>query len=268
MINGLMSSISAGVSIVLLQRNYSKNYHSFFSQALSESSGAFNERGFLAGAELKFNPDWEFFVYTDIFRFPWMKFRVDAPSGGYENLARLTFKPNKKLKLIAQLKQQIKQENPDYSLNSPGLEEVSKRNFRLEVSYKINESFIFRNRAELVDYQKGTANSEYGFLAYQDIVYNPMSSALSANARFGIFDTESFNSRIYAYENDVLYAYSVPAFQGSGLRFYVNTRYTFSKKLDLWLSYSNKNYHDNKINAGYDKPVNQSDIRLQIRYQF
>lgn len=268
MINGLMSSLSAGVSILLLQRNYSKNYHSFFNQALSESSGASNERGFLAGAELKFNPDWEFFVYTDIFRFPWMKFRVDAPSGGYENLARLTYKPNKKIRFIAQLKQQTKQENPDYLLNSPGLDEVSKRNCRLEISYKINENFTFRNRAELVSYQKGSANSEYGFLVYQDVVYNPMSSALSANIRFGIFDTESFNSRIYAYENDVLYAYSVPAFQGSGLRFYVNTRYALSEKLDVWLSYSNKSYRDNKINPGYDNPINQSDIRLQIRYQF
>ncbi len=267
MINGLMSSLSTGVSLVLLQRNYAKNYHSFFNRALSESSEAFNERGFLAGVDLKFNPGWEFFASSDFFRFPWLKFRVDGPSKGYENLARLTYKPNKRFRLIAQLKQQIKQENPDLSLNSSGLENVKKDNYRVEINYKLDERFTLRNRIELVTYQKMPASREYGFLTYQDIIYDPMSSRLSAHIRFGIFDTDSFNSRIYTYENDVLYSYSVPAFQGSGLRFYINTRYTFSEKFDIWLRYAHKSFRD-ELNAGYNSLINQSDIRLQIRYQF
>ena len=266
-INGLMSSLSTGVSLVLLQRNYAKNYHSFFNQTFSESSEAFNERGFLAGVDLKLDPGWEFFAFTDFFRFPWPKFRVDGPSKGYENFARLTYKPDKRFRLIAQLKQQIKQENPDLSLNSSGLENVRKDNYRVEISYQLNNRFTLRNRMELVTYQKMSVNREYGFLTYQDIIYDPMGSRLSAHVRFGIFDTESFNSRIYTYENDVLYSYSVPAFQGSGLRFYVNTRYTFSERFDIWLRYAHKSFRD-ELNTGYNNPINQSDIRLQIRYQF
>ncbi|WP_276361160.1 helix-hairpin-helix domain-containing protein [Daejeonella sp. H1SJ63] len=268
LINGMMSSLSSGVSLLLLQRNYSRNYHSFFNQALSESSEAVNERGFLAGLELKFNPGWEFFSYTDLFRFPWLKFRVDGPSKGYENLFRLTYKPNKKFKLLAQVKQQLKQENPDLFLNSAGLENVYRYNYRLELSYRINDKFTLRNRAEFVKYHKIPYNPEYGFLNYQDIIYDPMSSRFSANLRFGIFDTEGFNSRIYAYENDVLYSYSVPAYQGSGLRFYVNARYTLLRGIDVWLRYAHRSLHDNKFKVSENDSEKQSDLRIQLRYQF
>lgn len=267
-INGVMSSLSSGVSLVLLHRDYSKSYHSFFSRALSESSSASNEKGFLAGAELKLGYQWDFFAYTDLFRFPWLKFRVDGPSKGFENFIRLSYKPNKKLKFIVQYKQQIKQENADISLKTIGLEDVERTNYRLELNYKITASITLRNRAELVAYKKASLQTEYGFLNYQDILYDPMSSRISANMRFGIFDTEGFNSRIYAYENDVLYAYSVPAYQGSGLRFYFNFSYSFSKNLDVWLRYAHKNYQEGRLSADAGNVNRDSDFRVQLRYQF
>ena len=267
-INGLMSSLSSGISLVLLHRDYSKNYHSFFSRALSESSSASNEKGFLAGAELKLGYQWDLFAYTDLFRFPWLKFRVDGPSKGFENFIRLSYKPNKKLKFIVQYKQQIKQENADISLKTTGLDDVERTNYRLELNYKINASITLRNRAELVAYKKASLQTEYGFLNYQDILYDPMSSRISANMRFGIFDTEGFNSRIYTYENDVLYAYSVPAYQGSGLRFYFNFRYSLSKNLDVWLRYAHMNFQEGKLSADAGKMNRDSDFRVQLRYHF
>ena len=98
-----------------------------------------------------------------------------------------------------------------------------------------------------------------------------MSSKISGNLRFAIFDTEGFNSRIYAYENDVLYSYSVPAYQGRGLRCYLNGRYTISRGLDIWLRYALLSYTDQQtIGTGLDKIEGnkRSDIKLQVRYQF
>jgi hypothetical protein len=270
-INGIMSSLSPRVSLVLMHRRYAKNYHSFFNQSVSEASNAVNESGFYSALSLKFDSKWDLFTYSDFFRFPWLKFRVSAPSSGYELFAQLNYRMNKKLNLSSRFKQQLREENSESIFADSGLETVDKQNYRIEIRYSIDDRFSFRNRIEMVRYQKGNSKFELGFLNYQDIIYKPMSSRLSGNIRFGIFDTESFNSRIYAYENDVLYAYSVPAYQGKGVRFYLNARYTLTRGFDLWLRYSLTSYYDqNTVGSGDDK-INgnkRSDARLQIRYQF
>jgi hypothetical protein len=254
-----------------MHRRYAKNYHSFFNQSVSEASNAVNESGFYSALSLKFDSKWDLFTYSDFFRFPWLKFRVNAPSSGYELFAQLNYRMNKKLSLSSRFKQQLREENSESILADSGLETVDKQNYRIEIRYSIDDRFSFRNRIEMVRYQKGNSKFELGFLNYQDIIYKPMSSRLSGNIRFGIFDTESFNSRIYAYENDVLYAYSVPAYQGKGVRFYLNARYTLTRGFDLWLRYSLTSYYDqNTVGSGDDK-INgnkRSDARLQIRYQF
>lgn len=270
-INGLMTSLSPRVSLVLLHRKYTKNYHSFFNQSVSEASNAVNESGFYAAIALKFDSKLDLFIYSDFFKFPWLKFRVDAPSSGYELLAQLNYKMNKKFKISARFKQQQREENGDDFNDSFGLEHVDKQNYRLELIYALNDGFTLRNRAEVVRYQKGYLNSEMGFLLYQDIIYKPLSSKFSGNIRFGIFDTEGFNSRIYAYENDVLYSYAVPAYQGRGTRFYGNLRYTFFRGCDLWLRYAHTSYYGQEsVGSGNDeiKGNNRSDLRLQVRFQF
>ena len=270
-INGIISSLSPKVSLVLMHRRYTKNYHSFFSQAISESSNTVNESGFYSALSLKFDSKWDLFTYSDFFRFPWLKFRVNAPSSGYEIFAQINYRMDKKLKLSSRFKQQVREENPEGIISGSGLETVDKQNYRIEISYSINDRFSLRNRVEMVRYQKGGSKYELGFLNYQDIIYKPLSSKISGNIRFGIFDTESFNSRIYAYENDVLYSYSVPAYQGKGIRFYFNARYTLIRDFDLWLRYSLTSYYDQNTVGSGDDQINgnkRSDIRLQIRYQF
>ena len=270
-INGIISSLSPKVSLVLMHRRYTKNYHSFFSQAISESSNTVNESGFYSALSLKFDSKWDLFTYSDFFRFPWLKFRVNAPSSGYEIFAQINYRMDKKLKLSSRFKQQVREENPENIIAGSGLETVDKQNYRIEISYSINDRFSLRNRVEMVRYQKGGSKYELGFLNYQDIIYKPLSSKISGNIRFGIFDTESFNSRIYAYENDVLYSYSVPAYQGKGIRFYFNARYTLIRDFDLWLRYSLTSYYDQNTVGTGDDQINgnkRSDIRLQIRYQF
>lgn len=268
-LNGLMSSIAPRVSVAILYRNYAKDYHSFFNQAISEGSNAINERGLFAGVSFKFNSKWDIYTYSEFFRFPWLKFRVNGPSSGYELFSQLNYSPNKGLKISARVKQQIREENSEV-LNT-GLEPVDKQNFRFEIIYKVSDSFSLRNRAELVRYQKGVSGTELGYLSFQDIIYDPMSSKFSGNVRFAIFETPSFNSRIYSYENDVLYSYSVPAYQGKGIRFYINGRYTLVRGLDIWLRYALVNYLDQQTIGSGNDLINgnqRSDVRIQIRYQF
>ena len=77
-----------------------------------------------------------------------------------------------------------------------------------------------------------------GFVAYQDLIYAPKSIPFKVQTRFAIFDTDDYDTRIYAYENDVLYAFSVPAYYGKGTRFYLNLNYKLNRTFNFWLRYS------------------------------
>lgn len=267
--NGLISSLAPSLSLVILYRNYERNYHSFFNQALSESSNAVNEKGLYSGLAIKFNREWELFTYSDFFKFPWLKFRVDGPSSGLELFGQMTYTPNKQFKLLGRFRQQIKEENSE--VKGAGLDIVDKRDFRLELNYKIGDDFAIRNRVEIVRYQKGIMHPVFGFLSIQDIIYDSMGSKFSGNIRFALFETSGFDTRIYAYENDVLYSYSVPAYQGKGIRFYINGRYNLSRKTDLWLRYAMTSYaYQETIGSGGDliEGNTRSDIRLQLRFKF
>ena len=269
-LNGLIASISPQVSVVLLHRNYQKNYRSLFNQSVSEASNAVNEKGFYSGLIIKPVSKWEWAMYADLFQFPWMKFGVDAPSRGYELLSQITYTPTKKFKIYARFKKEVKEENDAFENPINTLEQVSKQSGRVEVNYKITSAIALRNRFELSEFIKAKSR-EYGYLAYQDLIYDPMQSKFSGNIRFAVFNTPGFNSRIYAYENDVLYSYSISAYQHRGTRFYINGRYLLKRGLDLWLKYSLSSYTDlDKIGSGLDEinESHRSEIKLQFRYQF
>lgn len=270
-VNGLIASLSPQVSLVLLHRNYQRNYQSFYSSSISESSKATNEKGFYSGLTITPAPRFELAVYTDFFRFPWLKFRVDAPSKGYEVSSQLSYTIKKTFKASFRYKLEQKEQNDDFENPVNILSPVQKQNYRAELNYMINTDFQLRNRLEIVRYKKEGEPLEIGSILLQDVIYNPMQSRFSGNLRFAIFDTPGFNSRIYSYETDVLYNYSVPALQDRGIRFYINGRYTVKRGIDLWVKYSITQYVNlDETGSGLDRIEGnkKSDIRMQLRLQF
>jgi hypothetical protein len=265
-----MSSISSRLSVVILLRNYPQDYHSYFNQAIAEASNSVNERGLYAGMMIKPVSKVDISLYSDFFRFPWLKFGVDAPSMGYELFGSLTYNPSKKTKLGLRYKFEQKQDNDGLDNAVNKLDDIRKQSCRMEFSSKINKNFTLRNRVEVSDYQREMEDHQTGWMAYQDVIFDPMKSRFSGNFRIARFNTPGFDTRIYAYENDVLYSYSLPAYQNNGLRFYCNGRYSVSRKVDLWLRYALSKYKNlDIIGSGNDQIAGskRSEIKVQLRYQ-
>jgi len=72
----------------------------------------------------------------------------------------------------------------------------------------------------------GQKNPVNGFLIYQDVILNAVEIPIKISARLAHFDTRDYDSRIYAYERNVLYGNSVPAYYLKGTRHYINIRYS------------------------------------------
>ncbi len=95
--------INKNVSLLTSYRNYSSNFLSRFSNALSESSNPNNETGFYTGLDLRTKLG-RSIIYYDIFKFPSASFYSDFPSTGNELSLYHEFIPVKKTKVRLNLK--------------------------------------------------------------------------------------------------------------------------------------------------------------------
>ena len=270
-LNGALISLSSKISAAILHRNYQANYHNFFNQATAEASEAFNEKGLYVGLNINPSKAWNLSFYADYFKFPWLKFRVDAPSDGYEILSQLTYTPTKTFKAFIRYKSELKQQNTDLEVPINFLDNVKRESYRADVSWRLSKTFKFQNRVEVSQFKKGATSAEFGYLIYQDVSYAPNLSKLSGNIRIAYFNTPSFNSRIYAYEDDVLYNFAFAMYNGKGVRTYLNLKYKLFKKLDVWTRYAMFLYpKEETVGSGLDEidGNKKTDVKLQIRYQF
>lgn len=270
-INGLLVSVDPRVDISFVQRTINKAYQSINGNAFTESTYPANETGFYTGISIRPAIGWRLDAYADIYKFPWLKYLVDAPSHGKDFLAQLTFTPNKQVEMYTRFRNETKQSNQsDNTTVTNFLVSIPKQNWRTQISYKVNPAVTLRNRIEVLWYNKDV-NKETGFLSFFDFVYKPMLKPFSGTIRLQYFETDSYDSRIYAYENDVLYSYSIPAFYDKGFRYYININYDLGKKLSFWLRWAQTIYPDKtSIGSGLDEiPGNRrSELKIQARWLF
>ena len=273
-LHGLMASLHPRLGISILYRKYGRDYQSSFSNAISEGSRPINEEGLFTGLNFKINNHWEISSYFDQFQFPWMKYQVNQPSTiGIDGFFQILYHPSKKLNIYARIRHREKPYNSYEKLSRDitNVSNIDQWNFRLNINASITESIRIRNRIELSFYDRLGLPSENGILVLQDVTYKPKESKFSFTARFALFDTDSYNSRIYSYENDVLYYFRIPAYYFQGARTYVTTRYQFKKGIDLWIRWGNWMYTNrNTIGSGLNEinGSSKTDIRAQLRFQF
>jgi hypothetical protein len=271
-LNGMLISVDPRVDLSFVHRNINKKYQSVNGNAFTENTYPTNENGLFAGISIRPGDKWRADAYMDMFKFSWLKYLVDAPGSGKDFLAQLTYTPNKQLEIYTRFRNETKQVNQPGNITPANfLVAIPRQNWRTQFSFKINSSIAIRSRVELLWYDKKGSNSEKGFLTFVDVGHKPMLKPYSANIRLQYFETDDYNSRIYAYENDVLYYFSIPAFFNKGYRYYLNFSYDLSGKASFWLKWSQSLFRDqNTIGSGLDE-INgskKSEIRVLVRYAF
>ena len=140
-------------------------------------------------------------------------------------------------------------------------------------SHQFMEGFGIGNHLEVKNYRKEDVSSK-GFFLAQDI-YATVNTfnryPLRITLRYAVFDTEDYNSRIYSFENDLLYAFSIPAFYDQGARLYLLLRYTLGKRFDLRFKYA-ATYYTNRTEIGSGLNLirgnRYSEVKAQVVCKF
>lgn len=269
LVNGALISVDQKVELSFLYRNIQKQYQSLFGNAFTENTTPVNERGVYSGIAIRPSPGWQLNAYADLFQFPWIKYLVNAPSHGYDYLLQLNYEPGKEFGMYVR----YKNKNKPTDSSGNGIiyypQDQMKQNLRLNISEQLSFAFSINSRVELMWFNRQLKNAGQGFLTY--VQGNYKRRKLSANLRLQYFETDGYDSRIYTYESDVLYGFSIPAFFDKGFRYYFNLHYDITKRLQCWLRWAQTIYSNKKqIGSGLDEIDNgrKTEVKFQFLYVF
>ncbi len=269
-IGGFVASLSPTIDMGFLLRRYDRDFHSFYGNALSENSRTINENGTYWGMQIRPNRRHKLNAYYDKFAFPWLKFRTEAPSDGHEYLLRYTYNPSRQISLYAQIRQQIRQISvANENVNS--LQEQQKRNYIFNVDYQLKSGLDLKTKVQSSTVDQGESFTK-GIAIVQDV--NFQICQLKFYTRMALFDADDFNNAQYVYENDVLYAFSIPAYIGTGIRNYVMVRYDPFRNTSLWVRYSRTEFKNttetSMIGSSLDQTLGDtaSEIKIMARFKF
>jgi len=279
LVQGALISLSDKISMSFLYRNISVAYQSLYSDAFTENTTPNNEKGFYSGFSIRPAAGLQLEMYYDIFIFPWLKYQVDAPSAGRDMLFQTTYQPNKLWKLNVLYKNEIKTGNITL-LNSVthGLVSPVKQRWRLATDYTFTRALSFSSRMEFLWIGLNGLPTRHGYLGMSGFGYRK--SGFSVSMAAVVFDTDDYDTRIYAYEPDLLYHFSLPAFYGRGIHYYINIHQDFSRlmgrgprrfRMSGWLKWGQTFYPGStSIGTGLDEiPGNRkSEINAQILIQW
>ncbi len=279
LVQGMLITLGENIDMSFLYRNISPKYQSLYSDAFTENTSPVNEKGFYAGLSFRPIAGLQADLYYDEYVFPWLKYLVDGPSCGRDFLIQLIYHPDKYWHLTSFYRNEEKTIN-EGTLNERTNELIAplKKRWSLETDYTISRSFSFTSRMEFVWITVSGTRPRQGFLGTAGLVFRKY--RLSGNLSATVFDTDDYDTRIYIYEPGLLYNFSLPAYYGKGLNYYLNLHQDLSRlipysrkhiHLSGWLRWSQTFYPGAvSIGTGLDeiKGNRKSEIKAQILLQW
>ena len=239
------------LNFTLMYRDYGKVYQNLFSNAFCEGSRNQGQRGLYFGAEVAPAPYWNLLAYADHFRYTWLTSQVNAPSWGHDYYLRLSHSFNRRTNAYLQIRSKTKMKNStDGMVFSHYPIFYTKNSVKFNINYSWRD-FAFSNKAEYAHYLNDDGKNSHGFFICQDVAYKPENKPFSLTFRYAIFDTDDYDARVYAYENDVLYSFSVPALYDKGMRVYLLGKWKPVGNLTLYARIGSTIYRDrDEISSG------------------
>jgi hypothetical protein len=264
-LHGAVAHLDDRLVFSMLFRHFEKNYHALWSSPFAEASSAGNETGLYAEISILPVKYVKLTAYSDFYRHNWLTYNTAGPANGWDISAQADFTLSDKFQFYIRYKNEEKDNKAIADELYLNLSEQI-RKIRLHWQYKPLDKIMLKTRVEH-SFFKDT-KSENGILVFQDIKYDFATVPLNISMRLAWFSTDGYNSRIYAYENDMLYAFSVPALSGKGFRKYLNLKYSISEKLDFWAKIGYTLYNNQEFISSGNNEISgnkKTEVKFQLR---
>ena len=268
-LNGVNLYPVSRLGISLLYRYYTPDYQANYANGFGENSRIENERGLYMAAEFKPVKRFKVSLYADVFHFPWLKYNLDKPSSGADFLSYISFFPSSNTTMYLRYKYKTKEKN------SPAMQSIifyETRAWRYGIQCKLNKQLTSHTILDGNNYSDESPKNSYGWLFAQDFSYDLIGNVLTISSRYAYFHAPVYENRLYIYEKDILYVFSIPAYYGTGHRICFNLRFQPTSNLTCYFKYGASIYTDGRktIGSGLEEIEGNvsSNVRCLLRYTF
>lgn len=260
------------ISWLILYRYYDRRYQAFFGQAFGQQTAVQNEQGVYVGMELVPAARWKLTGYADFFRFPWLKYGVDAPSSGREYKAEASYTPSGGFSVALRYKYKKREENAPAATSeiSRVLPTVGQR-LRIRSDWHPLPSLRLRTSAEGAWQKDVAGQTSRGILMTQAVGWNPLSEVFQGDVSVSWFHTDSYAARLSAYEKQLLYAFSSVSLYGKGLRMALAAQWQVAGRLIFSTKIGHTFYTDrNRIGTAQEEieGPRKTDFSFLLRWKF
>ena len=233
-VQGLSFRPSDRLIINFLYRNYNAGYISFHGKGPGSSSASGNEKGILGN--FTFEAAKHLFISggCGIQHFPWLKYRCSSPSWGVKREIRIRFIPTEKLTIDGLYSYRFSMADNTSGNRIPELKQLITKNLKFYVRYSLYDNLTIGTR---IDYKIVEPSGSKGMLVLQEINYSFRQVPVTLWFRYCLFNTDDWDSRLYTYENDLLYSFSIPALSGEGSRSYIMVKWKIFDNAEIRIKY-------------------------------
>lgn len=261
-INTLGIDLLDNLNLLLLHRFYSYKYTSLYANTFGNSSNGQNEHGIYAGLDWKPLIGLSIKAFADFAYAPWAKYLISRSSHYSDNMLSINYQKNA---WMFSMRYRFKYKQGDNE-EKTALIDNYKHTARLSMKYS-NDRFSSQTSCNMA--LSRYKEDGHGYMLSEDVTFNVGFFKLQGLIRY--FNTNNYESRIYAYENGPLYSFSIPSFYGEGIRY----AFLLHARPWDWLTLNAKvattNYFDRStISSSYQliNASSQTDIELQARIKF
>ncbi len=259
-INTASLRVSDVLSMIVLQRFYSYAYTSLDAQSYSDGGKVQNESGVYLGLTWQPSLAFRLSAYTDYAYFAWAKYQVSQSSYSWDNLLQATWQ-KQRWTFTGRYRLRLRQQDDETKKHL-----VNRWEHRGRLSADYTTATGFGGRMQL---DGGWTTGEWGGMVSTTLAYTRR--WLRLNGGLGYFHTDSYNSRVYLYEQGPLYTYTSQQFYGEGIRYWLMARANIGKRLTLTAKFGVTDYFDRTtIGSSYQQidASSLSDLDLQLRWKF
>ncbi len=264
LVQGALFSLSPGASFAVLAHYYDKKYIALHRASLGSAMG---EWGVYLSSQLVISAKVELDFYYDYSRFPWLRYRVDAPSQTMQTGTHLNISVSRKTKIVLKCQYKWKQKNQSGELLVNRVETFHSSRIRLILDSQPLELLKLKTEVDYVfNYSRAMNYRHDGILVYQDVGVDWKKTGLGFHCRLAFFDTDTYEERLYAYENDLYQSFTVNSHYDRGWRAFLLLSYSY-RWIHFWLKLSRTYYLDKEeIGSGLDmiKKNHKTELKMQI----
>lgn len=270
LIQGAIYPIHPMVKMVLMYRKYSANFHSIAGNGFSKNSTLQNEQGIYLASNIVVSRNTEWELFSDCYRIEWLKYLLDKPEPQLDIGSKFTWNISRNSVLLLQYRYKTAAQNEANGYYNEIQHHISHRvkcviqtqphpmiRLKTEVNISIYQTPIF-NLLDQETFQKG-------ILVYQDVGISWEKPKLQIWGRIAYFDTDSYDVRLYAYENDLTYFFTINSYYDQGFRWYLLVKYRIWS-IDFQLRIS-RTLYDNKTVIGSGLEEIQGNSKTEIKGQ-